>query len=385
MEATATASKTIADMIVHSASQFGDAPASATSRTASGMTSATRELADIVAGDRPRADRRRDRARRAHLHPCQHAPRLDLRRHGRSPPPARVVVPIYPTNSPEECEWVISDSAAIAIVCEDEEQLAEDRRDPREACRTLRTVILIDGADAGSESARALNAITLDEVRERGRGRDPEELRARREAVTLEDPYTFIYTSGTTGPPKGCVLSHGNYRAVVDMVNDAAELEDERDDLPVSPARARLRAADPAAVARTSAATLAYFGGDTKQIVPELMEVKPTYLPSVPRIFEKIYTLARGAIDAKPEEERRAGRRSDRARGEGPQDDGRGRRDPRAAARAVREGRRGAVQERPRDLRRPLQARDQRRRPDRPTRSSNSSTRAASWCSRATA
>ncbi len=37
--------------------------------------------------------------------------------------------------------------------------------------------------------------------------------------------------------------------------------------------------------------TIAYFGGDTKQIVAELNEVHPTYLPSVPRIFEKIYTL----------------------------------------------------------------------------------------------
>jgi long-chain acyl-CoA synthetase len=41
--------------------------------------------------------------------------------------------------------------------------------------------------------------------------------------------------------------------------------------------------------------SIAYFGGDTKQIVPELQETKPTYLPSVPRIFEKIYTLALGS------------------------------------------------------------------------------------------
>ena len=47
-------------------------------------------------------------------------------------------------------------------------------------------------------------------------------------------------------------------------------------------------------------ATLAYFGGDPKQIVAELSEVKPTYLPSVPRIFEKLYTLvtAHGDVDA---------------------------------------------------------------------------------------
>jgi long-chain acyl-CoA synthetase len=53
--------------------------------------------------------------------------------------------------------------------------------------------------------------------------------------------------------------------------------------------------------------TLAYFGGDTKQIVPELLEVRPTYLPSVPRVFEKVYALAQGAIDAQgPEEHERA-------------------------------------------------------------------------------
>ena len=40
-----------------------------------------------------------------------------------------------------------------------------------------------------------------------------------------EDPFTFIYTSGTTGPPKGCVLTHGNYRAIVDMVSEAGEID----------------------------------------------------------------------------------------------------------------------------------------------------------------
>src|SRR6185312_4632476 len=57
-------------------------------------------------------------------------------------------------------------------------------------------------------------------------------------------------------------------------------------------------------------ATIAYFGGDTKQIVGELMEVKPTYLPSVPRVFEKIYTLANAALEAKPAEEQEEARRA---------------------------------------------------------------------------
>jgi long-chain acyl-CoA synthetase len=219
-----------------------------------------------------------------------------------------VVVPIYQTNSPEECLWVISDSDACAIVCEDDEQLAKIAA-IREQVPNLRTIISIDrpgdGATANGSRAAidALAPITLDEVRERGRGRSPEELEARRAGVGPEDAFTFIYTSGTTGPPKGCVLTHGNYRAMIDMISEAGEIEgDEVIYLYLPLAHSYALLIQLAVFDRGG--TLAYFGGDTKQIVGELLEVKPTYLPSVPRVFEKIYTLARAAIDAQPPEER---------------------------------------------------------------------------------
>ncbi|MFI5005436.1 MAG: AMP-dependent synthetase/ligase [Solirubrobacterales bacterium] len=206
-----------------------------------------------------------------------------------------VVVPIYPTNSPEECHWVISDSGACAIVCENSEQLAKIAT-VRGRLPELRTVIAID-PDASSE------AIPLAEIRERGRTRSADDLERHRAAIRPEDPYTFIYTSGTTGPPKGCVLTHGNYRTTVDMVREVGQIND--DDvtylfLPLAHAFALLIQLG----AFDRGTTIAYFGGDVKQIVPELQEVKPTFLPSVPRIFEKIYTLAHGAIEAQPSEER---------------------------------------------------------------------------------
>jgi long-chain acyl-CoA synthetase len=214
-----------------------------------------------------------------------------------------VVVPIYQTNSPEECLWVISDSGASAIVCENDEQLAKIAA-IRDQLPNLRTVIVMDSpAEGHSEVAQALDAISLDEIRERGTSHTPEELDARRAAVRPEDPYTFIYTSGTTGPPKGCVLTHGNYRAIVDMIGDAGEITDDEVVYLYLPLAHSFALLVQLAVFDLGG-TLAYFGGDTKQIVGELMEVKPTYLPSVPRVFEKIYTLAHGAIEAKPPEER---------------------------------------------------------------------------------
>jgi long-chain acyl-CoA synthetase len=207
-----------------------------------------------------------------------------------------VVVPIYQTNSPEECHWVISDSGACAIVCENAEQLAKVAA-VRDRLPELRTVIVIDPDDSSE-------AIPLKQVRERGRAGDGSaELERRRKALTPEDPYTFIYTSGTTGPPKGCVLSHGNYCAVVDMVREIGQIHDDEVAylfLPLAHAFALL--IQLGAIDRGT--TIAYFGGDVKQIVGELQEVKPTFLPSVPRIFEKIYTLAHGAIEAQPPQER---------------------------------------------------------------------------------
>jgi long-chain acyl-CoA synthetase len=215
-----------------------------------------------------------------------------------------VVVPIYQTNSPEECLWVISDSGATAIVAEDEAQLAK-LAEIQDKLPNLKTVVAMDPPSGRGP----VESISRDEVRARGRTRDAAELTARREAVKPEDSFTFIYTSGTTGPPKGCVLSHGNYAAMMDMLKAVGQIEDDEVIylyLPLAHAFALLIQLG----AFDLGATIAYFGGDTKQIVGELMEVKPTYLPSVPRIFEKIYTLANAALEAKPVEEQEEAQRA---------------------------------------------------------------------------
>jgi long-chain acyl-CoA synthetase len=200
------------------------------------------------------------------------------------------VVPIYPTNAPEECAWVAGNSDAVAVIAENASQLAKIEQ-VRGDLPALRHLIVID-ADGSSD------AITLDELRERGRSHDPSELEARYESVKPEDPFTFIYTSGTTGPPKGCVLTHGNYRSVINMIEERDLFESDDDlvylFLPLAHAFALL--IQLATFDRGVA--LAYFGGDAKQIIPELMEVKPTYLPSVPRIFEKLFTLAQSQLTA---------------------------------------------------------------------------------------
>jgi long-chain acyl-CoA synthetase len=301
MEATATASQTIADLIPRAAANHGERTAIRYKHDGAWQDVTYAQLAEIVqeialglidlgveSGERV--------CILANTRPEWSYADLAATSVG------TVVVPIYQTNSPEECLWVISDSDACAIVCEDASQLAKIAA-VREQLPHLRTVIVIDqpSAEETTPEIAALQAISLNDVRARGRSRSSGELDARRAAVRPEDPYTFIYTSGTTGPPKGCVLSHGNYRAIIEMVEGRAALDAEAGDvvylyLPLAHSFALLLQL----LVFDLGVTMAYFGGDTKQIIVELSEVKPTYLPSVPRIFEKIYTLV--SANAEPEE-----------------------------------------------------------------------------------
>ncbi|HEY1712139.1 MAG TPA: long-chain fatty acid--CoA ligase [Solirubrobacteraceae bacterium] len=192
-----------------------------------------------------------------------------------------VVVPVYPTNSPRECAWVLGNSGARAVVCENDGQVAKIEQ-VREELPDLGTVVAIDG-EAGDMSLEALRA--------RGRDGDQAELEERQSRVAPEDAYTIIYTSGTTGPPKGVVLTHGNAMAVCEMVEELEFIEaGETTYLFLPLAHAFALTAQLASFDQGTA--IVYYGGDTKQILPEVIETHPSYLPSVPRIFEKLYTAA---------------------------------------------------------------------------------------------
>ncbi len=280
---TGTGSATIADMLALAVERYGDRPA-AMSKSGDSWTEVTYREVGTIASEIGRGliDLGIEAGQRvcilANTRPEWTYSDFGIVSAG------LVAVPIYPTNSPEECEWVVGDSEAVAVICEDAGQVAKIA-EVRDRLPDLEHVIVIDGPADGA-------TVTLDDVRERGRGRDESELRARAAAVTKDDPLTFIYTSGTTGPPKGCVLTHGNYRAVLDSCEEIGVLTDDGEltylFLPLAHSFALLIQL----LSYDLGGTIAYYGGDTKKVVPELMEVKPTYLPSVPRIFEKLYTKA---------------------------------------------------------------------------------------------
>jgi long-chain acyl-CoA synthetase len=200
-----------------------------------------------------------------------------------------VVVPVYQTNSPEECQYVLEHSGAMAIFCEDDEQVAK-LDEIRAALPALRHVLRFEGEDG--------DALTLAQLREAGDGVSDADLDARVRAIGADDVATIVYTSGTTGPPKGCMLAHGSLCADVEGTCQRFTVTPGEDVLYVFLPLAHALTRIVQLIALDAGGELAYWRRDPKKIVDDVQLVKPTHLPSVPRIFEKVHAAALAKAEA---------------------------------------------------------------------------------------
>ena len=185
---------------------------------------------------------------------------------------------IYANSSPKDCRYVLEHSDAVAVLVEDEAQRAKV-------------------ADAGV--AHVITFDELDALRERGRRFAAESPKALAEAeaqVSEADLFTFIYTSGTTGPPKACMIRHRNYYEMAGCV-DHVEAFALADDvmllyLPLAHNFGRLMHLLGAHTGYTTA-----FCPDPLRVAEALPAVRPTLLPSVPRLYEKVHTAVLGQFE----------------------------------------------------------------------------------------
>ncbi len=198
-----------------------------------------------------------------------------------------VVVPIYHTNSPEECAYVLRHSEARLVFCEDVSQL-EKIREVRDSLRHLKHIVLMNG--------EADDAITLDRLREMA-GEIPQDAVSERvQAVLPDDLATLVYTSGTTGPPKGCELTHANMLSTARMYRERLRLDSSHvlyQFLPLAHALARVAQI----VMLDVGAQVSFWSRDPAKIIEELGEIEPTHFPAVPRIYEKIHGTVMGRVE----------------------------------------------------------------------------------------
>ena len=192
-----------------------------------------------------------------------------------------VSVSVYPSNSADEARYVLAHCEARIAFVEDDEQLAK--------LLTIRDRLpLLEWIVVMAPSGPVAEALTIEDLRARGRGRDESEWDARIAAVEPDDPCAFMYTSGTTGDPKGCVLTHRNLQAMSDMATDHGLIEEGEVVYLFLPLAHAFALIVQFLVLRLGG-TIAYWERDRTLIVPNLGEVRPTTFPSVPRVFEKAH------------------------------------------------------------------------------------------------
>ena len=202
-----------------------------------------------------------------------------------------VVVPIYQTNAPEECEYVLAHAGSRVILCEDGAQVAKIDA-VRANCPALEHVVVLCGEAPG--------ALTLRELRERGAALTPELVDARATLAGPQDIATLVYTSGTTGPPKGCMLTHGNVLATMRMSEQRLGLREETPSiflfLPLAHVLARLTQL----VAIDVGGTLVYWNRDSSRLLEDLAAGRPSHVPAVPRVYEKIRRAVLDRVEGEP-------------------------------------------------------------------------------------
>lgn len=192
-----------------------------------------------------------------------------------------VTVPIYETSSPEQVYWILSDSAAKAVVVETGAH-REAVEEISGRLSTLEHTWQIEGGSPAVDELTALGSEVADE-----------DLHTRRRGVTANETATIVYTSGTTGRPKGVELTHRNLLAEIRADIEAfPELMEQGNSLLCFLPLAHILARAIAITALTARVTLGHTP-DVKNLVPDLGTFRPTFVVAVPRVFEKVYNTAK--------------------------------------------------------------------------------------------
>ncbi len=202
-----------------------------------------------------------------------------------------VPVPIYETSSAEQVQWILSDSGAVACIAETPEHQS--------------LVESVHGGVGALKQVWCIEAGAIDDLTAAGKQVDDKDLETRRTTANADDLATIIYTSGTTGRPKGCELTHGNFlfeAANVISAKDAdATLSNVFQDenastllfLPLAHVFARMIEVG-VVMARGQLGHTA----DVKNLMADFATFQPTFILSVPRVFEKIYNSSEQKADA---------------------------------------------------------------------------------------
>jgi long-chain acyl-CoA synthetase len=206
-----------------------------------------------------------------------------------------VDVPVYPTMTAKQYEFILNDAGVKFVIVSNQFHLNKVIK-ILPATPSLKKIILMN-EKAGTVDA---NTVFFSHVMESGKefeGRDPAYLDSRVQSVRPSDLLTLLYTSGTTGNPKGVMLTHGNLASNILSAADCINIAPGDRILSFLPLCHSFERMAGYYAAMACGASIAY-AESVETVRDNMIEVRPTIIPTVPRLFERIHNRILKQVDA---------------------------------------------------------------------------------------
>ncbi len=214
-----------------------------------------------------------------------------------------VNVPLYPISTADTIQYILNDSESVGIVVSNKFHMNKVLK-VRDKCPKLKFIVVMNNKDdiSGNE-----NVYTFEQVQEMGKSYKAENPNLFSENLKIADKdalATIIYTSGTTGEPKGVMLTHYNIMSNVNSAHKVFEMSDKDVFLSFLPLCHIFERMAGYYTAFACGATIAYAEGIEK-IATNLLEVKPTVMTAVPRLFERMHSRMVRNLEKEPEKKQK--------------------------------------------------------------------------------
>ncbi len=212
-------------------------------------------------------------------------------------------VPLFPSLTADSIEFILNNSEAKGVIISNKFQLNKLRK-IIDKCKHIKFIIVLNENDFDAD---VKNLYTFKQVQELGNSYQPSHPNLLEDSIKQideKDVCTLIYTSGTTGEPKGVILTHKN---IMSNVNSTLEIYPiTKDDvflsfLPLCHSFERMAGYYSA----FAAGAPVYYAESIETVAANLIEVKPTIMTSVPRLFERIYSKIIKNVESQPEKKQK--------------------------------------------------------------------------------
>lgn len=213
-----------------------------------------------------------------------------------------VDVPIYPISTSETIEFILNNSEAVGIVVSNQFHMNKVLK-VRDKVKSLRFIVVMNEIDTGGER----DVYLLSDLKNLGKEFAKDNPNHFRDNIGLsreDDLCTLIYTSGTTGEPKGVMLTHKNIISNVMAVHEIIEVTVNDLFLSFLPLSHIFERMAGYYLPLTTGSQIAY-AESIEKVASNLVEVKPTVMTAVPRLFERIYSKIKKGVDASPEKKQK--------------------------------------------------------------------------------